>query len=136
MKSIFHDAALRELDIRIRALTPLSPRHAGRMTPHEMICHLRDLVERGCEERRPSGRGGRTGWPWRVRRPAGDAAQRWSTPTTWEADVAALRRALEAAARRGPGTGARGSIIDRIGGWRWGIRLHRRVDRHLRQFGV
>ena len=37
---------------RLRVLRPDSPRHWGRMTPHQMVCHLTDAFRMAYSERK------------------------------------------------------------------------------------
>ena len=50
--TLFHPEARAEILRRIEALTPRSERRWGRMTPHQMVCHLSDACRAALGERR------------------------------------------------------------------------------------
>lgn len=51
MPSIYEPAQLERLKERLATVTPDSPRQWGRMSPHQMICHLSDAFRFGLGER-------------------------------------------------------------------------------------
>ena len=51
-KTLLHPEARAEILRRIEALTPRSERRWGRMTPHQMACHLSDACRAALGERR------------------------------------------------------------------------------------
>jgi hypothetical protein len=60
-----------------------------------------------------------------------------SKPTSWEADVARFRLALEAMAARGPdGTWPASDVFGPLSGHDWGALLRTHINHHFTQFGV
>jgi hypothetical protein len=58
-------------------------------------------------------------------------------PTTWAADLAALRDLVERFGARDPrGAWPENKVLGRISGRSWGVLQHKHLDHHLRQFGV
>ena len=138
-----------ELRRRLRLLRPDCVRRWGRMTAHQMVCHLADAFRMATGERSPSpamnfftrtvvkGIALYLPLPWPrgiVTRPEVDPLRQGTRPTTFAADLAQVEplmdRFLAAADRRshpifGP--------MSRAQWLRWGW-LH--TDHHLRQFGA
>jgi hypothetical protein len=137
---------------RVRTVRPDSPRHWGRMTAHQMVCHLADGFRMGTEAKPVSAADGwreRTvvkwialyapvAWPAGIMtRPEVDQECGGTRPTDFAADRAALE-ALIAQATTTPGyfAGRSHPIFGPLSeaAWlRWGY-LH--LDHHLRQFGA
>jgi hypothetical protein len=146
MRTIFSDRERDALLRRIDTLTPESPRQWGRMSAHQMVCHLTAAINSGYAPppARPA-TGPLTHFPlnWLVINvlpwPKGKLESPpelfdW-VPTTWEADVAALRSALERAAARGPDAPWPATpVFGAISGRSWGALLRKHIDHHLRQF--
>ena len=152
MKSLANPGDVEELRRRLRRLSADSPRHWGRMTAPQMICHLLDAFVMGAPDRPISSRahlGNRTvikwialyapgRWPKDIRTlPEIDqVAGGGRSPAAFDQDLAALLVAVDAAAaderffhgRAHPIFGP----LSRAAWLRWGW-LH--VDHHLRQFG-
>lgn len=153
MRSLARPRDKAELAERLRRVRPESERRWGRMSAHEMVCHLGDAFRMCLGEQAVTPRTGpvqRTVLKWVVlyaplRWPAGivtspeiDQALRAGTrPSDFAADAARVEALMDLAATRaaaaswpshpvfGPLSGA---------AWlRWGW-LH--TDHHLRQFGV
>jgi hypothetical protein len=139
---------------RLGRIRPDSTRRWGRMTAHQMICHLRDAFLIATDPSRTSQLTGihhRTIVKWialyvPVRWPAGivtrpeidQALGSGSRPADFAADVAALEAAIEAVTsdpdaffhgRRHPIFGP----LSQAAWMRWAY-LH--MDHHLRQFGI
>jgi hypothetical protein len=142
-----------QLVARLRAVRPDSPRRWGRMTPPQMICHLRDAFVMGTGGKPVSearGLHNRTVVKWialyaPVRWPAGimtrpeiDQAVGGTPPRDFDADRQELIDILDRLVSD-PGAffaGRRHPIFGRLSlaAWlRWSY-LH--VDHHLRQFGA
>jgi hypothetical protein len=151
MKTLARDACTAEIRRRLAALTPESERRWGRMTVHQMVCHLADGFrmtsgERGARDVSTPVR--RTlvkwialyapmRWPPEIQTvPEIDALVSGTAPATFAADVADVVARLEAfrvMAREGRCVPH--PIFGRLSpaAWlRWGY-LH--ADHHLRQFG-
>ena len=152
MKSLSRPTDRDELLRRLRALRPDSPRQWGRMTAHQMVCHLTDAFLMDTDRKPVSHASGlrqRTivkwialyapfRWPAGLQtRPEVDQDFGGTKPTAFAADLAALEALVEVVASD-PGffTGRRHPIfggLSRAAWMRWGY-LH--MDHHLRQFGV
>lgn len=152
MKTLARQRDKAELVDRLRALRPDSVRRWGRMSVHQMVCHLCDGFRMGTGEkpaRRVAGRLRGTTIKWvalylPMRWPPGfpttpeiDQARLGTTPTEFAADVAQLEALLELVTTQPRSFEWQahplfGSMSEAA--WlRWGY-LH--VDHHLRQFGV
>lgn len=153
MRSLANQAAKAELLNRLSRLHPDSPRHWGRMTPNQMICHLNDSFKSVMGERemkvRESNFLNRSvvrwlalyapfKWPHGVpTMPENDQERGGTPPEEFRRDVEALALTIERISRTQKDFqwGAHplfGEMSERD--WlRWGY-LH--VDHHLRQFGV
>jgi hypothetical protein len=152
MKSLSRPADKAELLGRLRALGPDSQRRWGRMTAHQMVCHLADALLMDTDRKPVSHASGlrqRTlmkwlalyaplAWPAGIQtRPEVDQERGGTKPTTFAADVASLEALVEIvttdpdffSGRRHPIFGA----LSEAAWMRWGY-LH--MDHHLRQFGV
>lgn len=147
------DSAVRDaLLARLARLRPQGRALWGRMTPHEMVCHLCDSFRVGLGEKRASMAAGlaqRTllkwgalwipiPWPNGVpTRPEIEQGLGGTVPLEFERDRAELASLIGRFSARGEGFGAHphptfGELRDAE--WlRWGY-LH--TDHHLRQFGV
>jgi hypothetical protein len=142
----------RELLDRLGRLRPDSARHWGRMSAHQMVCHLCDSTRMALGERDVSPATGayqRTllKWlalyaplPWPpgiVTRPEIDQVSEGTQPREFSTDVEALRaltaRLIEQAPRIDGRTHPIFGRLSRRAWMRWAF-LH--MDHHLRQFGV
>ena len=136
---------------RIEALTPRSERRWGRMTPHQMVCHLSDACRAALGERRVPVIGTlweRTGirwlathtnvkWPQGVRTvPEADQEIGGTRPTEFARDVDELRGLIERFS--GPETQLSGDhpLFGALSAAEWGRFSYRHADHHLRQFGA
>jgi hypothetical protein len=152
MKTLARPQDATEIVRRLRMVRPDSARRWGRMTPHQMVCHLIDSCAMALGEKAVSD--ARVGvppfvikcfalyvpvrWPTGLpTRPEIDAERGGTAPAVFDGDVARLEALLEAmttqAGRRDcPKHPLFGRMAPRD--WlRWGY-LH--ADHHLRQFGV
>ncbi len=152
MRSLANENDRTELSQRLLQLNSSSTRHWGKMSAHQMICHLHDSFKAATGEKAVSPAGSvfyRTiikwialyaplSWPRGVpTRPEMDQQVGGTAPAEWEKDLSDLRLIIDRFSREprdflwqphplfgGMSTGA----------WlRWGY-LH--VDHHLRQFGL
>ncbi len=151
MKTLARDQDAAELFQRLKRLRPDSTRRWGKMSAHQVVCHLADACRMAMGERRVSDASGlpqRTvikwialyapvTWPPGIlTRPEVDQEGGGTRPVDFAADVAQLEALLAALAAR---RGARWPLHPVFGpmseaAWlRWGY-LH--TDHHLRQFGV
>ena len=154
MKTLAREDDRQDLLRRLQSLRPESPRRWGRMTAHQMICHLNDGFRMSLGQKPVTRLGGLKGLMYRttrwmplyapVRWPAGirtrpELAQEvgGTRPADFAADLAEVRRLIDAVARQGsradwPVHPLFGRLSPRA--WlRWAY-LH--VDHHLRQFGL
>lgn len=153
MKTLAREQDRAEVLGRLKAVRPDSPRRWGRMSAHQMVCHLSDAFLMGLGEKTVSDATGlrqRTviKWialymplPWplgRIRtRPEIDQEVGGTTPGDFAADVARLEGLVEAVTAQPrsfewPPHPIFGRMSEAA--WlRWGY-LH--MDHHLRQFGA
>jgi len=152
MKTLARDDDQAEMLLRLRALRPESVRRWGRMSVHEMVCHLSDSFRMVLGQKPVcpvSGRLERTVIKWIVLYlplpwPAGilttpelDQELGGTRPVDFAADVAELEALLNlVTTHRETFDGQSHPIFGRMSeaGWlRWAY-LH--MDHHLRQFGA
>ena len=151
MKTLSRESDRDEILRRLATLRPDSERRWGRMTAHQMVCHLTDACRMMTGERRIAPIGGPVkqafmkalalyvplAWPAGVPTvPELDQARCDSSPRSFAEDVAALRSLIDALAVEHRQTWPRhpffGAMSERD--WfRWAY-LHK--DHHLRQFGA
>ena len=151
MRNMFHLADYGDLQSRLDALTPASSRRWGRMTPHQVLCHLNDwflavLGERPLNIRPPTLKTrvirfiaftSPMSWPKGVQTSKRlDAEQEGTPPGEFEDDMARLRNLMARFVKSDVdslnphykwGTLSRGV---------WGRYGYRHMDHHLRQFGA
>ncbi len=151
MKSLANEADRKQLLERLQGLRPNSRRHWGKMSPHQMICHLTDSFKSGTGEKsvqvaeslinrtvlKWAGLYVPIPWPHGIKtRPEMDQNIGGTKPVEFEVDRVALAEIIErfSKTQRDFEWGRHplfGKMSDRD--WhRWGY-LH--VDHHLRQFG-
>ncbi len=153
MKTLARARDKAEIVSRLRALLPERPRRWGRMSAHQMVCHLADSLRMLSDQKAvtlPSTPLRRTlvkwialyapmPWPAGIRTtPEMDQELAGTRPAEFAADLAELERLLELVTAEPPARfdGRAHPALGRISGaaWlRWGY-LH--IDHHLRQFGV
>lgn len=152
MKTLFHPEDKAEIVRRLQSVSPSSPRQWGKMSAHQMVCHLSDSFRGVMGEKFLSRMPGPyprqlmkwlalyvpLRWPKGVKtRPEMDQEIGGTPPADFEADMLTLRKLLDRFTSRprdfdwsphpmfGPMSDA---------DWmRWGY-LH--TDHHLRQFGA
>jgi hypothetical protein len=153
MKTLGNETDKDFLLSRLRQLKPDSTRRWGKMTPHQMVCHLNDSFKSVIGERDVSPRKSnllkRTvvrwialyapfKWPHGVpTRPENDQERGGTPPEDFKRDVDALVTMIErVTGSPGDFQWHRHPLFDEMSDrdwWRWDY-LH--VDHHLRQFGV
>ena len=152
MNTLNNRQAAEELQRRVRAITPATQRRWGKMTAHEMLCHLRDAYECGFGEKTASDATGLfqqtvmkwgalyfpAPWPKGVpTRPEMEQGVGGTPPVRFEEDRNRLlaiidRFSRDAQALEGKQHPIFGAMT--AAEWqRWGW-LH--ADHHLRQFGA
>lgn len=147
MGTLFDARDRRMILERLGKLRPDARPLWGRFTPSQMVCHVTTGVGQGLGEvvlGPPSGP--LTHWPlnWllihvvpfpRNAPAAPDMLSR--APTSWEQDMATLRRMVEAYGAADPGGEWPASrVFGRISGRSWGVLQYKHLDHHLRQFGL
>ena len=151
MKSFFDDGERARLLERLRALEPEQEPLWGRMSAHQMVCHLADTLRMAVGERpvvltrtrypRPVMR-----WialwlplPW----PRGFPAPRevrqgrgGTPPELWERDLEALETLMERFSRERPAAGSVHPVFGPLSVREWDRWAWLHTDHHLRQFGL
>ena len=133
---------------RVAGLTPDRRPSWGRFTAPEMVCHVSAMLRQSLGEYDagpPAGplRYPPVNWlvihvlPWPPGKGKSPPEFLSVRPTTWEADVTALRALVERFGERGPAAEWPPSkVFGRISGRSWGALQYKHLDHHLRQFGV
>jgi hypothetical protein len=149
MKTLARAQDTAELRERLRRLDPDCPRHWGRMSAHQMVCHVSDACRLALGQRQVSPATGlmqRTMIKWIAlyapmkwppglpTRPEVDPERGGTRPADFAADVAQLETLLQSLAAHTTWTSAHPIFgrMSRTAWLRWGY-LH--LDHHLRQFG-
>ena len=149
--TLLHPEARAEILRRIEALTPRSERRWGRMTPHQMVCHLSDACRAALGERRVPVIGTlwertvirclaihtNVKWPPGVRTvPEADQEIGGTRPTEFARDVDELRGLIQRFS--GPKAQLSGDhpLFGALSAAEWGRFSYRHADHHLRQFGA
>jgi len=150
-KTLLHPEARAEILRRIDALTPQSERMWGRMTSHQMVCHLSDACRAALDERRVPVIGTlwertmirflaihtNVKWPEGVRTvPDADQEIGGTRPTEFAHDVDVLRGLIQRFS--GPKAQLTGyhPLFGALSTTEWGKFSYRHADHHLRQFGA
>jgi hypothetical protein len=152
MRSLRDSAHKQELLARLQKVTPDSQRRWGRMTPHQMICHLNDSFKAAMGEKSVSAADNfftRTvvkwvafrvplKWPKGYKtRPEMDQQVGGTEPIEFQRDVLELEHLIERFVRPERDFDWQAHpVFGKMSEWewlRWGY-LH--VDHHLRQFGA
>ena len=136
------------MERRLNALRPDSARRWGKMTAHQMVCHLADSF-RGTMGEKPvapkSGPFQRTVMKWGALRvpipwphgvptmPEMDQRRGGTPPAGFEEDV---RDLLGLMARFVSGGKVEHPLFGRMSEWEWNRWAYLHIDHHLRQFGV
>ena len=149
--TLLHPDARADILRRIEALTPESERRWGRMTAHQMVCHLSDACRAALGERRLPCIGTlwertvirwlaihtNAQWPQGVRTvPEVDQEFTGTRPTEFASDIGDLRCLIQ----RFNGAEAQLSgdhpLFGALSATEWGRFSYRHADHHLRQFGI
>ena len=150
-KTLLHPEARAEILRRIEALTPGSERRWGRMTLHQMVCHLSDACRAALGERQLSVIGtlwertvirwlaihANVKWPEGVRTaPEVDQEFGGTRPTEFARDVEELRGLIQRFGAPEPRLSGCHPLFGALSAAEWGVFSYRHADHHLRQFGV
>ena len=152
MKTLSRPRDKAEVLRRLRVLRPDSVRQWGRMSAHQMVCHLSDAFLMDTEQKPVSHASGlreRTIFKWialymPLRWPAGiptvpevDQEFGGTKPTAFDEDVATLEALVEiVTTRREFFTGRRHPIFGPLSDAAWMRWAYLHMDHHLRQFGA
>ena len=147
--STFADPAARAvIRQRLERLTPVTPRKWGRMTPHQMICHLTDGYRTSAGERMPApvdnlftrsimrwfALHSSMTWPRSVKTVTESDQEKGGTkPVEWDRDLADLIRRVDMFS---PQEGRPHPIFGPLTAKEWSVWGFRHADHHLRQFGL
>jgi hypothetical protein len=137
---------------RLRRVAPDSPRQWGKMTSHQMVCHLSDSFRMALGKRTPKQSDTRfrrtaikwialyapTPWPKSVLRgPESAPGEPGAEPTDFSRDVSELERLLASFIDRiAAGELVRHPLFGPLTSWQWLRWGYLHTDHHLRQFGV
>jgi hypothetical protein len=151
MKNILEADDRAAVMARILRVRPDSERRWGRMTPHQMVCHLTDAFETMVGEREAVDTGTpftRTvmrfaavnlpiRWPRGVRTaPEVDQEIGGTPPGVFEADLEHLSASVDAFVARVDPVAMRHPFLGRMSRSEWGRWGYRHVDHHARQFDL
>jgi hypothetical protein len=149
--TLLQPEARAEILRRIEALTPRSERRWGRMTPHQMVCHLSDACRAALGERRVPVIGTlwertvirclaihtNVKWPQGVRTvPEADQEIGGTRPTEFARDVDDLRGLIQRFSGAEAQLSGNHPLFGALSAAEWGRFSYRHADHHLRQFGA
>ena len=147
MPSMFEATTRAEFQHRIASLTPDAQRRFGRMTPHQMVCHLGDQLRvalgeipsrpiRGLIRYPPLKQFVIDVMPWPKGRVQAPPEAFTTAPGIWQRDVATLSELLERfGGRRSQREWPPHPLFGRMSGSLWARLTCRHFDHHLTQFG-
>jgi Protein of unknown function (DUF1569) len=151
MKTLARHRDKTALLARLRTVRPESVARWGRMSAHQMVCHLSDALRMATGQRPVSHTGGlldRTIIKWIVlylplpwpkdiaTRPEIDQEQGGTRPLDFAADVAQLEALMELTTRPSTCDRQRHPVFGRMSETAWLRWAYLHADHHLRQFGV
>ncbi len=147
MKTLFNPLHRTRVIERLSRLTPDRAPKWGRMTAHQVVCHLATALRLGLSgecPREPTGLMARPPFNWLVIYALPWPKESASKPelfdfevARWGEDLAELRGLIEDFGARGPERQWPVNVVfGRISGKTWGALQHRHLDHHLRQFGL
>lgn len=148
MPSLFDPQVRASIVERISRLSADRKPAWGRFTAPEMVCHVSSALRQGLGEldagpprgpfaRFPMNWLGIHVLPWPKGKGKSPREFLSTRPTTWAADLHALRDLVERFSARGPNAAWPPSrVFGSISGRSWGVLQHKHLDHHLRQFDV
>lgn len=151
MKTLARERDTREILGKLRTLRPDSVRVWGRMSAHQMVCHLSDGFRMADGEKPVAGTTQGLPavlmrwialhtplpWPRGVKTPSEVDQERGGTcPTEFAADLAELEARISRFASGRNGSRPAHPIFGRLSESEWLRWGYRHVDHHLRQFGA
>ena len=149
MSTLADARVVKECSSRLERLTPHAPRSWGRMTAHQMICHLSDSFSGAMGEMPVSPAPGPLPrklmkwfglhtpmrWPRNLKtRPEVEQGLGGTPPGDWLEDLSRLRQLIAVFPQQR--NFAPHPIFGPMSWSEWQIWGYRHVDHHLRQFGV
>jgi hypothetical protein len=150
MKTMARESDKAEIVRRLKTIRADSPRRWGRMSAHQMICHLNDSFLAVTGQRPASAASGplqRTvvkwvalyaplNWPHGIRtRPEVDQEIGGTPPSTFAADITRLEMLVELVTTRKRCFGPAHPIFGPMSDTDWMRWAYLHMDHHLRQFG-
>ena len=148
MGTLFEPADRERMLERLARLAPDRRPLWGRFTAPQMVCHLSCSFRQSLGELESGPPRGPLShapinWlvihviPWPKAKAKSPPEFLATTPTTWDADVNALRELIRRFGERGRDASWPPSrVFGRISGASWGVLHHKHLDHHFRQFGV
>ena len=151
MSSIFDPDVRAAVKTRVRALRPGSQRRWGRMSAHQAVCHMSDVLRMALRERTVAARPLPFGplarlvalrlplaWPRGIRTlPEVEQGCGGTDPVDFERDRADLLALIDRYGCSAPSERAASHpILGTMNPDQWGRWAYRHLDHHLRQFGV
>ena len=147
MKSIWQDEVRRELQERLRSLTPDRPGRWGTMTAPRMVAHVASSLKSCLGDLEVKSKDLPLRYPplkqiviyWLpFPRNAPTAPELLArAPGDWAADVAEVVALIDRFSVRTPGDAwPAHAAFGRLTGKQWGILMYRHADHHFRQFGI
>jgi len=152
MKTLARDDNTAEILGRLRQLRPDNVRRWGRMSVHQMVCHLKDACRMAMGEQQVSGGSGLvqrnvvkgialyTPLPWPqgiLTRPEIDQEAGGTRPGEFAEDLQEAERLLiVVASRSGRANWPRHPVFGRMSERDWMRWAYLHTDHHLRQFGL
>ena len=148
MQSIYDLPTVRELERRVRTLTPEAPARWGKLNAPRMLCHIGDQMRVALGDIPSTPRSGPLRnralrmlfvhlLPWPKGRIPTVREMLTTEPLEWGSDREEVASLLHRCHERGPqGEWAEHPAFGRLSGQEWGWLLYRHTDHHLRQFGV
>ena len=147
MKTLFNPLHRDQVNQRLNQLTPDCTPKWGRMTAHQVVCHLATTLRlplSGECPREPTGLMARPPFNWLVIYVLPWPKEAASKPelfdfeiARWDADLAELRGLIERFGDLGPEhRWPANMVFGHISGKTWGALQHRHFDHHPRQFGL
>lgn len=151
MRTVGDPRVLADLERRLRQVTPDSQRRWGKMSPHEMCCHLGDAVEwvLGRRENVPMpprrfrrlskwlGLWAPMPWPHGFpTNPRHDPQAQGTRPEVFSADLERALSSLRDLAASTGGLRPEHAVFGELSVRDWHRWAYRHTDHHLRQFGA
>ena len=147
MKTMARERDTAELLQRLRQIRPESGRQWGKMTAHQMVCHLTESLKMALGELPVTPKNLPLRYPplkqliifvapFPKNAPTAPELVITATPNEWARDVSTLTALMDRFAARGQaGPWTDHPAFGRLSPRAWGVLVYRHMDHHLRQFG-